>query len=75
MAYFRVKNYLTPSTTFEEASQLAYEAAVAHRSVEASGTIKAGHKSGKPAEHYSGVKGVAWEAGKHWDAKMQVKRS
>ena len=38
-AQFPVKDYPTPGKSFEEASQLAFEAAVAHRrSVEASGS-------------------------------------
>ena len=46
--YFPVSRYFTPGMSFEEASQLAYEAAVAHRrGLEASGAIRIG--AGRPA--------------------------
>ena len=48
---FTVNKYRKVGMGFEEASNLAYEAAVAHRhAIEASGTIRVGR--GRPAKHY-----------------------
>ena len=66
---FPVRRYLGDGIGFEEASQLAYDAAVAHRqSLEVSGMIRTRGR----AEHQSGIKGVYWHGRrKAWEVRRR----